>query len=108
MLDGLTLLTRQGHYKYRSLPDILWKLKDKAGVEFLPHGSGSEVLVTAVDGRLITAYLQEIVTLTPLVVPYVLTGSVHCDVTAKCPREAVTLAFAIPTPIPWCMECSPK
>ena len=100
MLDGLTLLTRQGHYKYRSLPDILWKLKDKAGVEFLPHGSGSEVLVTAVDGRLITAYLQEIVTLTPLVVPYVLTGSVHCDVSGEVPARGRHPRLRHPDPDP--------
>ena len=111
VLNTVGLLT--GHatreVRIRSVPSILARFKAKADIEFRSVGDGSDVMVTAPGGALLTAYRDDIALLSPLIVPFVLTGSVHCEVTRhREPVPAITLALAIPDPIPWCLECSPK
>ena len=111
MLDVVSLLTgtrRNGQFAIRGAEAIIARFKAK-GIEFKPIGDGSDVVVTAAGGRLLNDYRDDIRSLSPLLVPYILNGAVHCEVsTHREPVDAVTLAFAIPDPIPWCMECMPS
>ena len=112
MLNAVGLLTghtQHGKFAIRTVPSILARFKAKADIEFRSVGDGSDVMVTAPGGALLTAHRDDIALLSPLIVPFVLNGAVHCEVTKhREPVDAVTLAFAIPNPIPWCMECMPK
>ena len=53
----------------------------------------------------ITGYRNEVALIAPLIVPYMLTGVVDCEVTPDCKREAITVAFAIPANLAWCSVC---
>ena len=98
-LNAASLLTGHGgagRYSFRGCAEIVARFRAK-GINFRPVGEGSDVLVTAPGGMLTTAHRAEVMLVTPLLVPYLLTGSApHCEVSRhREPVEAVTLAVAI-------------
>ena len=78
MLNAAGLLTGHGgagRYGFRGCEAIIARFKAK-GIEFQPVGDGSDVVVTAPGGRLLTtAHRDEVRLVSPLLVPYLLSGS---------------------------------
>ena len=111
MLDVVGLLTghtQRGKFAIRGAPAIIARYKSK-GIEFVPVGDGSDVMVVAAGGQLLNDHRDAVRLLSPLLVPYLVSGVVHCEVSRhRQPVEAVTVALAVPDPLPWCLECMPK
>lgn len=111
-LDAVSLLSGiggSGKFRFRGPDAILARLQDKAGIELRPVGDGAELLVIIPGGTLSAARRDELMLLTPLLVPFIANGAVHCEGRHREPVPATTLALAIPSPRPWCgsPECMP-
>ena len=106
MLNYVSQLTGRGgagrfEFRGREAPA---RLKEK-GIELQALQEMASVLVTSAGGRLDQATVYQLLLTSSYIVPLELTGSVDCVVTADCKREAVTLALALPAPLPWCGIC---
>lgn len=96
---------QHGKFAIRGAPAILARYKSQ-GIELVPVGDGSDVMVVTAGGQLFNDHRDAVQLPSSLLVPFILNGAVHCDVSKhRDPVDAVNLAFAVPDPIPWCLVC---